>query len=470
MPTNSRHTSVPSYFALLPLLFLAGAAIVTGFVSSISIIIPIAILVGIILILIVLKYSPPYAETLYFFYPLIYPLIPALIGVAEYKNWFALVWVIGLMGLLFTDGWRFGWQKRWIKTPFIGLLTIYIAILIVSTLINPLNERALSYLLQTLATIPVYWMIAQSLTRYNLDRILMMFIIAAVVNSITFMIFFLHGTPQLTIAGFLFGFLRPMVLGVKANLWPYPSLIAIPIFIVYFIHRSWNLRQKFWLLAGLIVTTAIVVINMSRSVILGLSVSTFFILWTHEKWRRRMIIGGVVLGIIAIFTLPLYFETLESLLRLRLGLTGRGELWKLSVQAILHDPLFGLGPANLGDRFILISPFMRNGAMINADVPSAHNLYLQVAVEIGVLGALVSLAIILLFFYRSWKLWPRLIGTPYFPALVAITAAVFAAFIRSFFETDLALQHGQLYKNLFILISLAIQDQLSDRAARHHGG
>ncbi|MBU1881667.1 O-antigen ligase family protein, partial [bacterium] len=330
-------------------------------------------------------------------------------------------------------------------------------------------EHALSYMLQTMATIPVYWLIVQSSTEYDLDRILKAFIIAAALNSLAFMVFFLYGTPQAALAGFIFGFLRPMVLGVNANLWPYPSLIAIPILIAYFVHKPLTWRDQMWFGAALVVVSAIVVINMSRSVILGLFGATLFILWTHADWRRRLLIGSVVLGIIAMVTLPLYYDILEGVLRLKSGLTGREQLWRMSFMAIMHDPLFGLGPANLQERFVLISPFMRNGAVINADMPSTHNLYLQVAVEIGVLGALISLSIMLLFFYRSWKLWSQLKGTLLFPALVALTGVVFAAFIRSIFETELAFQHGHLYKNLFVLISLAFQDQLSHRAARDYG-
>ncbi|MBU1652054.1 hypothetical protein KKA00_07520, partial [bacterium] len=240
---------------------MAGAATILSLTTSISAFIPAGIWGFVLFTGLLLKFRPPLADTLYFFYPLISPLIPAIVGLVDYKNWFALVWVFGLMGLLIIDGWKADWKKHWVKTSYIPLLCMYNIVLIISLFANPMNEHALSYMLQTMATIPVYWLIVQSSTEYDLDRILKAFIIAAALNSLAFMVFFLYGTPQAALAGFIFGFLRPMVLGVNANLWPYPSLIAIPILIAYFVHKPLTWRDQMWFGAALVVVSAIVVIN-----------------------------------------------------------------------------------------------------------------------------------------------------------------------------------------------------------------
>ena len=112
---------------------------------------------------------------------------------------------------------------------------------------------------------------------------------------------------------------------------------------------------------------------------------------------------------------------------------------------------------------------MPNGNAINLDAPSAHNVYLQIAAEIGLVGLAISLLMLFFYFYRTWKLWHLLKGTPAFVTLVAITAVFTATFLRSFFEIELALQPGRFFSNLLFLLTIAFQDQLSQRAARDYG-
>ena len=109
---------------------------------------------------------------------------------------------------------------------------------------------------------------------------------------------------------------------------------------------------------------------------------------------------------------------------------------------------------------------MSSGVVRNTTVPTAHNVYLHIAAEIGIAGALISFSMVVMFAFRSWRLWNRLRGSTLFLVLVAVSAMMIAGFTRSIFESELALQHGFLYKNLHIIFVFAFQDQLWARSTR----
>jgi O-antigen ligase len=164
-----------------------------------------------------------------------------------------------------------------------------------------------------------------------------------------------------------------------------------------------------------------------------------------------------------IAALPVVWPFVEDIFRLRAGMTGREYIWTTAWNLIAEHPFVGLGPTNFQPRFIFNAPLMHHGATMRIEELTAHNTYLHVGAEIGLFGLLLALALVGLFFYRSWWLRSHLKDTPHFPLLIALTAMFVAAFARSQFETDIAFQHGNLYKNLMIILMLAIQDNLSTR-------
>jgi O-antigen ligase len=176
-------------------------------------------------------------------------------------------------------------------------------------------------------------------------------------------------------------------------------------------------------------------------------------------------VGGITGGIIFIALFPLIWPFLEEVLRLRAGMTGRESIWALAIEIISNKPFTGIGPANFQPRFILDAPFMRNGAFTRLGEPTAHNVFLHIGAEVGIFGPLLALSLVGLFIIRNLYLWPYLKGTPHFATLMALIAMFTAAFARSLFETELAFQHGNLYKNVLIIVILAFQDNLSTRTS-----
>ncbi len=454
-----RHSAV-IFAAFLLLLGLSLPVALSGLISAY---IPLLLCSALLVLLVVFLLQPRPMLILLFLFPLLWPAIPAAAGIPEYKNWFALAWVVILILVGFIYGCRSNWEHKWVKLHYAPLLIAYSILFILSVFTTPMNMRALSFLLQTLSLVLVYWMLTQALSKQNLQRLLVAMIVGSLVNAFIFAAAFASGMAKYSLAGFLYGYMRPIVWGVKANSWPYPSMLGLIIILALVTQGQLRKKQWYWVLPTSLVLFGVVVINMSRSIILALFVSSVFVLLTNPKSRRILIGIAVTTGVAFIAALPFIMPVLEKVLRLQSGLTNRTQIWETALKMIAEHPFLGIGPANFIDRFIFESPYLVSGAEMHIDPPAAHNVFLQVTSEIGIFGGILSVGLFILFFFRSRLLWHRLKDTEHFGVLVAVTAIAIAAFCRSQFETEMALQHGNLSKNLFVLLLLAFQDQLSAR-------
>ncbi len=76
------------------------------------------------------------------------------------------------------------------------------------------------------------------------------------------------------------------------------------------------------------------------------------------------------------------------------GWAGRMEIWRRAIQMIQDFPFTGIGIGNFEPVANVFYPFFLAGS--DANVPHAHNLLLQVGVDLGLLGLIAYLAILLL--------------------------------------------------------------------------
>jgi len=127
--------------------------------------------------------------------------------------------------------------------------------------------------------------------------------------------------------------------------------------------------------------------TQSRGGLLGLFWATA-VLWRID---RRWLALGTVVAIPFLF----FWQISNTLVRLR--------YWEAALQAFLSQPVFGIGPANC---FAFISP------RVGEPCPHAHNIFLTVAAEMGMVG----LAVFCLLLWQVWKhrrpgpAWAALVG------------------------------------------------------------
>jgi len=92
----------------------------------------------------------------------------------------------------------------------------------------------------------------------------------------------------------------------------------------------------------------------------------------------------------------LFFERARSISDLdELSNKGRLEIWRASVKSLQQHPFLGVGLGN----FVTVIDEKVSAAKKGA---SAHNLYLDLATEIGIFGALIFIAIMLDILYSCW--------------------------------------------------------------------
>jgi exopolysaccharide production protein ExoQ len=121
-----------------------------------------------------------------------------------------------------------------------------------------------------------------------------------------------------------------------------------------------------------------------------------YIIITSYHWladRRRWSDKSVAIAF-SIFFLPILFIGLYTgIFQTALGkgdsLSGRTTIWRLSAPLLLNHPLLGFGYDGLfrgaSDEFYAIS------SQMNWPVPAAHNGYLEIALDLGLVGAVLAL-------------------------------------------------------------------------------
>jgi O-antigen ligase len=134
--------------------------------------------------------------------------------------------------------------------------------------------------------------------------------------------------------------------------------------------------------------------------------------------RRLLVVGGGLLGAAVVVPLVVPGSTIGRSLSTLVGgssglsSNGRSQLWSQAFTAFAQHPLLGIGTGGFG--------------ALNPAEPYPHNILLEVAVELGVIGALLILGIVLSAAVRLGAVWRTTRGRDRLDAAVLITLFVTA--------------------------------------------
>jgi O-antigen ligase len=135
------------------------------------------------------------------------------------------------------------------------------------------------------------------------------------------------------------------------------------------------------------------------------------VLITYSMWRvllaRRLFFSSYLIMVFLVICLFVYFYGviatsenfffINSLVRRYTQgnfFSGREILWSGLIPAIFQKPIFGYGPGTVpGD--IIYSILISNQRSLSL---SSHNLFIQIGIQVGLLG-------VLLFFWLIWRIW-----------------------------------------------------------------
>lgn len=157
-------------------------------------------------------------------------------------------------------------------------------------------------------------------------------------------------------------------------------------------------RSRAWLVVAAAVPLALVAqfATLSRSGLIALAVAVIAAIALGGRWRGRLSVGAatvVVLGIV-------YFATASPSSVERItnpGSSGRDDIWTVGWRIVEANPIVGVGADNFKLETVnyLLEPGVISADQYIVDQPLvAHNIYLEVLADLGIVGLALFLSII----------------------------------------------------------------------------
>ena len=197
-----------------------------------------------------------------------------------------------------------------------------------------------------------------------------------------------------------------------------------------------SLPLMFWLLGGrrifapivlgmIGVVFAAILLSLSRGTLVGLVAGMLFLIVTDRRRLQIALVGGLLAAVAAglvIHSNPQRFQNAVSLKQhvAQANVTTRFEAWSIAARLASDHPLIGVGPGNFRDYYTQLSgqPPGTPGLTV------AHDAYLDIAAELGVVAALLFLLYLALSFKRLTIATRRGDGLPGFAQALRISLVI----------------------------------------------
>ena len=177
-------------------------------------------------------------------------------------------------------------------------------------------------------------------------------------------------------------------------------LIPLQVALVLQIWRrasGWHSRRltRLSLTAGLALTGVALVMTQSRGALIAVLLALALLLLLRGRRGRLWLVGMLVVASVAVVLLvtapsaPVVDEALDPVT----ALSGRPEIWQRALYAIRDHPLTGIGFDNLTPIVHARYPTFRMPD--DSEIAHAHNIFFQVALDLGIPGLIAFLAALL---------------------------------------------------------------------------
>lgn len=210
------------------------------------------------------------------------------------------------------------------------------------------------------------------------------------------------------------------------NIFAASLLIALTLAVARLV-SSRRFFERLFMLLAVFATTSAILLTMSRGALVALIFAA--LIFAYRLKRNRWILFFFSLLPLSTVVLPsLFFVRLKE--ALVSGGAGRLDIWVVGVQAFKHFFARGAGLENFTSAF---EEFRQAAPMFRGYSRPAHNIYLQVSVELGIVGICLLLAAV---FSQLRALW-RAIASSYLPRpraiLVGCEAMIWSMLAAAFF-------------------------------------
>ena len=172
--------------------------------------------------------------------------------------------------------------------------------------------------------------------------------------------------------------------------------VFLPLLLSYivFFRSEWKFTVKLLLYLFVIMAIGSIIASNSRSGVLGLALVGIWGVLSSRKRIRVLIILFIIAGAIYISIPPEFLARFETAGEDKTSLT-RLVYWKYGVQAVKDNPVLGVGYRNWSAWAAIHHPDLVGAKGWGETVEVIHNTYLEVATELGLLGAVGFSAILI---------------------------------------------------------------------------
>ncbi len=159
-----------------------------------------------------------------------------------------------------------------------------------------------------------------------------------------------------------------------------------------------------FLIFSLAITSITLLLTQSRGAIAGVSIGLFVL----ALWHDRRFLWAIPLAALGLFVMVQVWGSgnLAEFLS-RMDTTGGGtfpgrmEIWQRAIYMIQDFPFTGVGIGTFDPVAHVLYPFFLAGPVFQ--IPHAHNMLLEVAVDLGIPGLVLYAALLSGFAFSAWK-------------------------------------------------------------------
>ena len=329
------------------------------------------------------------------------------------------------------------------KTPVNITLFLYLFVCIVSIFMSSnLKISARTFFAKTLQDVLFFLVVAETLnTKRRFKNILYILFLSSFVLGIDGMyqyftrVDFIRHRPRIFIERIYASFVTPNSFGCYLAM-VLPFLLALGFF-------KFRLKAAKLIYLGLFVLLFIcLLLTVSRGAWFAFLATALFM----ALWLRPVSLFFLVLGIIVLVTQSFYPSFIRERLRNFVifsdaGSIDRRNIWQAGWKMFISSPWIGVG---LGTFMFNFKEFI--AADYKYTAAYAHNCYLQMASEIGIIGLLAFLSILAVFFYQGIRALKTQERTFHWYILLASLAGILGYCVQMGVDTILySLDLGMLF-------------------------
>ena len=182
-------------------------------------------------------------------------------------------------------------------------------------------------------------------------------------------------------------------------------VLPVAISILLFARKTGSWGMQIFAFSSLVACSGILLLTQSRSALIALALATALIVLLRWRWGWTFIIGAAAI-VILLYQSDLFLQQnlpAESMVSAEtLGLEGRIEIWSRAIYAIQDFSFTGIGMGSFTTVIDLLYPLFLSAP---GKIEHAHNLILQVAVDLGIPGLIAWLSILFGVTLTAWQLF-----------------------------------------------------------------